>query len=80
MSNWQNFPFSVNGINFNSRVDMNSEMGKRISQLPVSIFVQMNQSAVTDLFGDMSGHTLTQIKDRLEVANAGGTQAFLELA
>jgi hypothetical protein len=80
MSNWKNFPFTVDGINFNSRVDMDSPMGKRISIVPASIFTQMNEGAILSLINEPSKLTRDELESELARVNAGGSQAFLELA
>jgi hypothetical protein len=80
MSNWKNFPFTVDGINFNSRVDMDSPMGKNISRVPALTFTQMNEGAIRSIIGDASKLTRDELVSELARVNAGGTQAFLELA
>ena len=79
MSQWKNFPFTVDGINFNSRVDLNSKLGVQVNAIPESLFISMNRSAILSLFGTPSSFTREEISARLVEVNAGGSYAFLEL-
>ena len=77
--NWKKFPFDVDGINFISRVDMNSSTGKRIAKLPEGIFEQMNIGAIRDILGNVADLSIEELSAKLEVINDGGSYAFIEL-
>ena len=79
MSNFTDYPFTANGINFISRVVNDSPMGKTISRLPATVFSQMNIQAVTEIIGDASLLTREELISELERINAGGSQAFILL-
>lgn len=76
---YTDYPFTVNGINFISRVVKDSPMGMRISMIPESIFAEMNIQAVTEIIGNASLLTRDELIAELERVNAGGTQAFILL-
>jgi hypothetical protein len=76
---YTDYPFSVNGINFISRVVKNSPMGMQIATIPQPIFAEMNIQAVTQIIGDASLLTHDELIAELERVNAGGTQAFILL-
>lgn len=74
------YPFSVNGVNFVSRVAVEGSMYAVVERLHESIFAQMNAEAIMDLIGDPAELSLNELKIRLYDANAGATQALIELA
>jgi hypothetical protein len=55
-------------------------MGKNISRVPALTFTQMNEGAIRSIIGDASKLTRDELVSELARVNAGGTQAFLELA
>ena len=79
MSNFVKIPFEVDGINFVSRYDLDSEMGIRISAIPQSVFVSLNRDCIRSLIGDVSTLTRDQILMHLDHINENGSQAFIEL-
>jgi hypothetical protein len=79
-NNWAEFPFSVDGVNFVSKLDKAGSMYPQVSNMPVSIFNQMNQSAVRELIGKVSLMSQSEIQDELDRVNEGATQALICLA
>jgi adenylosuccinate synthase len=76
---YTDYPFTAQGINFVSRVYSNSPFLKTIQQLPTGIFEQMNQQAVSEMIGDPSLLSTSELLDELEKLNEGGSHAFILL-
>jgi hypothetical protein len=76
---YTDFPFSVNGINFISRVYSHSEFLDRINSLPAGLFEKLNIDAVTEIIGDPSLLSTAELLDELERVNEGGSHAFILL-
>jgi hypothetical protein len=76
---YTDFPFTVNGINFISRVYSHSEFLSRILSLPEGVFAQLNQDAVRDIIGDPSLLSTADLLEELERVNEGGSHAFILL-
>jgi hypothetical protein len=76
---YTDFPFTVNGVNFISRVYSHSELLSRILSLPEGVFAQLNQEAVSEIVGDPSLLTLAELQDELNRVNEGGSHAFILL-
>jgi hypothetical protein len=76
---YTDFPFSVNGINFISRVYSHSEFLSRIQSLPEGVFAQLNSEAVTEIIGDPSLLSTAELLDELARVNEGGSHAFILL-
>ncbi len=74
---WVRIPFSVMGYNFNSVLDPNGSMYKQVLNIPQSLFLDFNKSAITELWTERKHLSITEL---LAVINDGGTQAFVELA
>ena len=79
MSNFATIPFEVDGINFVSRYDLDSDMGIRISQMPQSVFVAMNRDCIRTIIGNVSKLTRDELISELERVNENGSVAFIEL-
>ena len=81
MSNatYTDFPFTVKGINFISRVYSHSDMSARIASLPEGVFAKLNEEAVRDIIGDPSLLTTAELLEELERVNEGGSHAFILL-
>jgi len=73
------YPFTAQGVKFISRVYQNSPLATRIASLPSEIFAQLNIDAVTEIIGDASLLTYTELKSELERVNEGGSTAFIML-
>ena len=76
---YKDFPFTANGINFVSRVYLHSPFLSRIEQLPEGVFSQMNIQAVNDLLTIGKTYTIDEIQSELDRVNAGGSHAFILL-
>ncbi len=76
---YTDFPFTVNGINFISRVYSHSEFLTKINSLPAGVFAQLNQDAVTDIIGDPSLLSNDELLSELDRVNDGGSHAFILL-
>ena len=81
MSNatYTDFPFTLNGVNFISRVYTHSDMAQTIASLPEGVFAQLNQEAVSELLGDPSLLSTPELLQELSHLNAGGSHAFILL-
>ena len=76
---YTDFPFTVNGVNFISRVYSHSDLLSTILSLPEGVFVQMNTEAVSEIIGDPSKLSTAELLDELERINEGGSHAFILL-
>lgn len=76
---YTDFPFTVNGVNFISRVHANSEFLGRILNLPAGMFEQINTQAVQEIIGDPSLLNHDELLTELDRINEGGTHAFILL-
>jgi len=76
---YTDFPFSVNGINFISRVYSHSEFLSQINNLPAGVFEKLNSDAVTEIIGDPSLLSTAELLDELARVNEGGSHAFILL-
>ncbi len=79
-TNWAQFPLTVNGVNFISKVDTTGSMYKQIKVLPAGIFDSMNKGAILEIIGDPSEMTYDELVMELERINEGASQAVIELA
>ena len=78
-SEYIDYPFTVKGVNFISRVFTHSELLSTIQSLPAGIFETMNQQAVSEIIGDPSLLSTAELLSELERVNEGGTHAFILL-
>ena len=76
---YTDYPFTLKGVNFISRVFTHSQMAQTIAKLPPVVFAELNQNAVSDLVGDPSLLTLAELQDELNRVNEGGSHAFILL-
>ena len=76
---YTDFPFTVKGVNFISRVYSHSEILSQIQSLPEGVFAQLNQQAVSEIIGDPSLLTTPELLQELSRVNAGGSHAFILL-
>ena len=79
-TNWAKFPFSVDGVDFNSEIDQNGNMYKTISKLPEGIFSQMNIGATRSMVGNASLFSRSELQDELDRVNEGYHEAYISLA
>lgn len=80
ISNWEKFPFTVDGVDFVSMLDPNGSMFKQVKTMPANIFTHMNESAIRELIGKVSLMSYDEIQDELDRVNEGFGQAYLALA
>jgi hypothetical protein len=73
------YPFTANGINFVSRVFLDSPNIPIIDRLPQGVFESMNADAISELIGDVSLLTEAELVSELERLNEGGTHSFVLL-
>ena len=78
--NWAQFPFSVNGVNFVSKLDTNGSFYPQISRMPAAMVEMINRDAITELVGDPTKMTTEELQAELDSVNLGATQAILALA
>ena len=78
--NWKSYPFTVDGVDFVSLINPNSEMYKRIQFVPTAIFQDMNVGAIRSMIGNVSTITRSEIQTELDRVNEGYSQAYLALA
>lgn len=76
---YTDFPFTVNGVNFISRIYSHSDMLAQINALPKPIFEQLNAEAVREIIGDPSLLSKAELISELERINEGGSHAFILL-
>ena len=77
---WDSYPFSVDGINFNSKIRKGSDFATRLLFVPKEVFVQMNIDSIRECIGNPSLMTRQELVDSLSAVNHGGQNAILELA
>ena len=78
--NWASFPFSVNGVNFVSKLDTNGSFYPQISRMPAAMVEMINRDAISELVGDPTKMTTEELQAELDAVNLGATQAILALA
>ena len=78
--NWDSYPFTVDGVNFVSKIRKNSEFAMRLLFVPEDVFVQMNIGAIRDCIGSVATMTRDEILSELARVNEGASNAILELA
>lgn len=78
-TNYKDYPFTVNGVKFISRINANSPFAGSLAKLPSQVVTDMNIQAVTELIGDASLLTHNELLDELERVNDGATHAFILL-
>jgi hypothetical protein len=79
-TSWVSYPFTVNGINFVSKVDPKSSIGFQVNLIPVEMFSSMNSEAILDIIGNPATLTLSELVSELVRVNAGASEALIELA
>ena len=76
---YTDYPFTVNGINFISRVYSHSDLLSTIQSLPAGVFAQINHDAVREIIGDPAKLSTAELLDELARVNEGGSHAFILL-
>lgn len=76
-TNWLAFPFTVNGVNYVSKVKPESDMAMRIALVPETLFISMNESCVRELIGNITSPSLLVTK--LYEVNENASEAVIEI-
>jgi hypothetical protein len=79
-TNWASYPFTVNGVDFVSKVDKDSSMYKQVSRVPNDIFISMNHRRILELIGNPTEFSYDELSIELDRINEGASQALLCLA
>jgi hypothetical protein len=79
MTNYKDYPFTVNGVKFISRIDANSPFAGTLAKMPAQVVADLNIQAVSELIGDASLFTHDELLEELARVNDGGTHAFILL-
>jgi hypothetical protein len=78
-TDYKDYPFTVNGVKFISRINADSPFAGTLAKLPTQVVTQLNIDAVTEIIGDASLLTHDELLEELERVNDGGTHAFILL-
>jgi len=78
-TNYTDYQFTADGINFVSRIADHSPFLGAIKNLPAEDFIALNISAITDLLGRPSLMTKAEILAELERVNEGATHSWILL-
>jgi len=78
---WNEYPFTVNGIQFISKAKPGSSMGLRFESIPRKVLDGINTSCVLEVIGE-NVHELSreELLVEIERVNEFGTEAVIELA
>ena len=79
-TNWVDYPFTVNGINFVSKLDPSGSFYPKVESMPAGVFSAMNTSAVIEIIGNPAELSNDELVSELERINAGASQALICLA
>lgn len=80
MTRWALFPFTVDGVEFVSKLDIEGSMYQRVTKVPAHVFNAMNEGAIRDLVGKVSIMSRDEIQTQLDRVNEGYSQAYIALA
>jgi len=75
--NWNAYPFTVNGINYVSKVKPESKIARQISVIPAQVFITMNEACVRELIGNVTSQSLLIAK--LYEVNENASEAVIEI-
>jgi len=78
--NWVSYPFSVEGVNFVSKLDPQGSFYPMVERLLPGIFASENARAVTEIIGNPNLMTREELENELNRVNEGATQALVCLA
>ena len=78
--NWASYPFSVEGVDFVSKLDPQGSFYPQVERLPAGVFTTENTRMVTELIGNPALFTRQELQDELDRINAGASQALVALA
>jgi len=79
-TNWASYPFTVEGVDFVSKLDPKGSFYPQVERLPAEVFTAENTRMVTELIGNPALFTRQELQDELDRINAGASQALVALA
>ena len=77
---WDSYPFSVDGVQFVSKILKASDIAERLLTVPAFIFENMNINCIREVVGNVATMSRADILKKLEEVNHGGQNAIVELA
>ena len=78
-SNWDKYPFTVDGVNFVSYINPNGDIAPRVASVPRFVLDQMNINCVREIIGQVNNMSRDEILAELEVVNSGYGNAYIGL-
>jgi len=73
---WLVFPFTVNGVDYLSKIKPNTPMENRIKSVPLPLFLSINESCVRELIGNASrDEAIAKLYD----LNENASEAVIEI-
>ena len=79
-TNWVDFPVSVDGVQFISKIDKDGSFYPQLVSMPSEVFQAFHAEMIHSLIGNPALISREDLLEELEVINAGATQAILALA
>lgn len=79
-TNWASYPFTVNGVEFVSKLDPKGSFYPQVERLPAEIFSNENARMITQFIGNPALMTREELQAELDRCNEGASQAILALA
>jgi hypothetical protein len=76
---YKDFPFTANGVNYISRLYSHSPFLPIVEKMPAGMFDSMNINAVNEMLTLGKTFTLLEIEAELKRVNENATHAFLLL-
>lgn len=78
---FKDYPFNFQGVNFISKVDTTHPIYNAVSKLTEQEFVNLNSMALSELLAgvEISTSNLQEIQDLLNTLNEGGSYAYISL-
>ena len=76
---YTDYKFSVDGVNFVSRIYSHSPFASRVANMGAEQFAELNSLAIRDVIGKASLFTREELLEELDRVNEGGTHAFILL-
>jgi hypothetical protein len=78
--NWATYPFTVEGVEFVSKLDPKGSFYPQVERLPAGVFTAENARMLSELIGNPALMTREEIESELQTINAGASQAIVALA
>lgn len=79
-TNWDVYPFEVDGIQFKSLINPAGPIAKRLLSVSNQMFIAMNVGAIRDCVGDVLNMTRQEILNKLVEVNENASEAVIALA